>query len=356
MNSYPVRRSQPVPQSLSRLAELLAVPSPEGNLEIRGVAPIADATPDQLGFLAHRRYLREITGSRAGAILVAKDLVELLPDDPRPRLAVDDAYFALALVLDAIFPLRDASPEIHDSAILGTGAQLGKDVRIGPYAVVESGARIGDGCQIGAHCVVGEGARIGRNSFLHPHVVIYPEVVVGERVILHAGVRVGVDGFGYTFHDGRHEKVPQIGACIIEDEVEIGANTTVDRGSIGETRIHSGAKLDNLVHLGHNVVVGSCAILAGQVGVAGSARIESKVLAGGQVGIGGHLTVGEGAELAGQAGIIGDVAPGETVMGFPARPRSEFLRSAAAQSKIPELLARVRDLERKLASLGDEPA
>ena len=358
MNSFPIRTSEALAQPLSRLAMLIGVPvpGPDEDYEVRGVAPIADAAPDQLGFLAHRYYLREFADSRAGAFLVSKELAELLPGDPRPRLVVDDAHLALASILNSFFPEQHAPPEIHSSAILGGGVRLGSAVSIGPYAVVEPGAEIGDACQVGAHCVIGAGARISRDTILHPHVVIYPGAVVGERVILHAGVRIGVDGFGYATHDGHHEKIPQVGACVIEEDVEIGANATVDRGSIGETRVRSGAKLDNLVHLGHNVVVGSRAILAGQVGVAGSSQIESGVMAGGQAGVSGHLTVGEGAQLAGQAGIIGDIAPGETVMGFPARPRTEFLRSAAAQGRVPELLKRVRKLEQRLESWSDEPA
>ncbi len=354
MNSFPIRPSEPLAQTLSRLAELIGVPEPDEDCEVRGVAPIADAGPDQLGFLAHSYYLRKFGESRAGAFLVARELAELLPADPRPCLIVDDAHLALASILNSFFPEQQAPPEIHSSVILGCRVRLGNTVRIGPYAVVESGAEVGDGCQVGAHCVIGAGVRISCDTILHPHVVIYPGAVIGERVILHAGVRIGVDGFGYANRDGHHEKIPQVGTCVIEDDVEIGANATVDRGSIGETRIHTGAKLDNLVHLGHNVVLGARSILAAQVGVAGSARIESGVMAGGQAGVVGHLTVGKGAQLTARAGIIGDIAPGETVMGFPARPRGEFLRSAAAQGKVPELLKRVRKLEQRLESSSDE--
>ncbi len=356
MNSFPLRRSESLAQPLSRLAELLAVPTPGGDLEVRGVAPIADAGPDQLGFLAHRRFIGGVADSAAGALLVSEELGDSLLEDRRPRLVVKDAYIALASILDSFFPQQEAPSQIHFSAVLGVGVRLGSALRIGPYAVIESGAEVADRCQIGAHCVVGAGARIGPEAILHPHVVVYPGAEVGERVILHAGARIGVDGFGYTSHEGRHQKIPQVGACVIENDVEIGANTTIDRGSIGETRVHAGAKLDNLVHLGHNVVVGSGAILAGQVGVAGSSRIESGVMAGGQAGVAGHLTVGEGAQLSAQAGIISDIPAGETVMGFPARPRGEFLRSTVAQGKVPELLQRVRKLEQKLGPPGDEPS
>ena len=352
MNTFPLRRREPIPQTLSTLAALLEVPAPEEDTEVRGVAPIGDAEPDQLGFLADRRYLGAISETRAGALLVSRELTELLPADSRPRLVVKDAHVALVSILDTLFPEEAEAPEVHASAVLGRGVRLGTGVRIGPYAVIESEAEVHDGAKIGAHCVIGSGARVGKDTILHPHVVIYPRATVGERVILHAGVRIGVDGFGYAFRDGEQGKVPQVGGCVIANDVEVGANSTIDRGSIGETRVDAGAKLDNLVHLGHNVVVGPNAMLAGQVGVAGSSRIGSGVFAGGQAGVSGHLTVGDGAKLAAQAGITGDIAEGETVMGFPARPRAQFLRSTAAQGRVLELLQRVRTLEEKLESAG----
>jgi UDP-3-O-[3-hydroxymyristoyl] glucosamine N-acyltransferase len=224
--------------------------------------------------------------------------------------------------------------------------RLGRGVRIGPYAVIESGAEIGDGASIGAHVVVGAGARVGAGSTHYPHDVLYPGTELGARVILHSGSAVGVDGFGYAPKDGRPAKVPQVGRCVIEDDVEVGANTTIDRGSIGTTRVGRGAKLDNLVQIAHNVTVGPAALLAAQVGVAGSSRVGAGVLAGGQAGIAGHLTVGDGAQLAAQAGVVTDIPPGQIVMGFPARPRTEFLRATAGASKVSELAKRVAALER----------
>jgi UDP-3-O-[3-hydroxymyristoyl] glucosamine N-acyltransferase len=327
------------------VARLLEVsPAPTKDLEVRGVAPLAAAASDQIGFLAHRRYLKAVGASRAGALLVAAPLVEKIARDPRPRLVVPDAHRALATLLVAFHPDEGAGGEIHPTAVLGRGARLGLEVRIGPYAVVEAGAIVGDRVSIGAHSVVGAGARIGDDSVLHPHCVLYPGTLVGARVILHAGVRLGVDGFGYTFQDGTHRKIPQVGRCVIENDVEIGANTTIDRGSIGDTRVGAGSKVDNLVHLGHNVTVGDLSVITAQVGVAGSTEIGKGVQVGGQVGIAGHLTIGDGAKLAGQAGVTRDVPPGEFVMGFPARPRGEFLRAAASQARIPDLIRDVKAL------------
>ena len=346
MDSFPVRRAAPEPWLLSSLADLTGAPTPRADMPVRGVAPLADAGPDDLGFLADRGYVADLASSRAGALLVAENLDPLIASDPRPRLVVHDGHAALATILEALFPGGDLTPEIHSTAVLGRGVRLGRGARIGPYAVVESGAEIGDGAAIGAHVVVGAGARVGAGSILHPHAVVYPGTELGARVILHSGCAVGVDGFGYAAKDGRPAKVPQVGRCVIEDDVEVGANTTIDRGSIGATRVGRGAKLDNLVQIAHNVTVGPAALLAAQVGVAGSSRIGAGVRAGGQAGIAGHLTVGDGAQLAAQAGVVGDIPPGETVMGFPARPRTEFLRATAAASKVPDLAKRVAALER----------
>ena len=338
--------------SLTYLAELLsATVALHGELQLSGVAPLAQAGTDEIGFLAHRRYLDGLRTSAAGALLVSEELVPLVGDDVRPRIVVPDAHAALAVLLDLFHPVVPFDPAVHPTAVLGRGVQLGVDVRIGPYAVLEEDAQIGDRVRVGAHAVVGAGSKIGEESLIHPHAVLYPGTVLGRRCILHAGVCLGVDGFGYVEREGGLAKVPQVGGCVLGDDVEIGANTTLDRGSIGETRVGNGSKLDNLVHLGHNVVVGSMSVLAAQVGVAGSTRIGSGVQFGGQAGINGHITIEDGARIAGQAGVTASVPAGETVMGFPARPRWEFLRAAAAQGKAAELLSRVRRLEDRLASL-----
>jgi len=353
MNSFPRLRERSEPVSLSHLARLVGSDPPETDAEVMGIRPLEQAEADHLGFLADRRYLKALEGSRAGALLVSRDLADEAAGDGRPRLVVDEAHQALATVLDHFHPEERRDPEIHPTAVLGRGVRLGAGARIGPFAVLEDGVEVGEGCRIGAHAVVGAGACLGRDVLVHPHVVIYPGAVLGDRVILHSGVRVGVDGFGYVFQDGRHRKVTQVGGCVLEEDVELGANTTVDRGSIGETRVGAGSKLDNLVQIGHNVSVGSLSVLSGQAGVAGSTWIGSGVLVGGQAGIGGHLRVGDGARISGQAGVTGDVPPGETVMGFPARPRLEYLRTAAAQGRLPELRKRLKALERAVAALEE---
>jgi UDP-3-O-[3-hydroxymyristoyl] glucosamine N-acyltransferase len=321
---------------------------------IEGVAPVDQAGAHQMAFLAAPRYARHLSRCRGRALLVSEELAEAESEHVPTRVVVADAHRALALLLEHLHPDADRVPGVHPTAVLGRGVKLGEDVTIGPYAVIEEGAELGDRVAVGAHACVGAGARLGADSRLYPHVVIYPGVELGARVILHAGVRLGVDGFGYVVEDGEIRKVPQVGRCVVEDDVEIGANTCIDRGSIGETRVERGVKLDNLIHLGHNVTVGSMSMLAAMVGVSGSARIGRGVAAGGQVGIGGHLEVGDGARLGGQAGIIGDIAPGETVSGYPARRHRDYLRAMGRLFKLPELAERLKRVEKAVDRLQAE--
>lgn len=354
MNSFPRRRDRTESIPLSRLARLLGVEAPEPDVEVIGLRPLETAETRHLGFLADRKYLKACAESGAGAILVSSELAGEVTDDGRPLLVVEEAHQALATLLEHLHPAEEDEPGIHPTAVLGRGVRLGEDVQVGPFAVLEDGVQVGDRSRIGAHAVIGTGSRLGCDVLMHPHSVLYPGTVLGDRVILHAGVCIGADGFGYVFQDGKHRKVPQVGGCVLGNDVEIGANTTIDRGSIGDTRVGEGAKLDNLVQIGHNVTVGPLAVLSGQAGVAGSTAIGTGVLVGGQAGIGGHLRVGDGARISGQAGVTGDVPPGDTVMGFPARTRGEYLRTAAAQAKLPELRKRVGELERAVAALEEE--
>jgi UDP-3-O-[3-hydroxymyristoyl] glucosamine N-acyltransferase len=210
--------------------------------------------------------------------------------------------------------------------------------------VVGSGASLGDGVWIGAHSVIGDGARVGERSRIYPNVSVYPGTDIGARVRVHSGAVLGSDGFGYVFRDGEHARVPHVGRCIIGDDVEIGANTTVDRGSIDDTVIGNGTKIDNLVQIGHNVRVGRLCLIMSQVGISGSTHIEDGCVLAGQAGIGGHITIGAGARIAGQAGVFGDVPAGESWSGYPARPHRESLRATGALFKLPGMLKKIEQL------------
>ncbi len=362
MRSFPLLRLPADPVSLSDLARLLGVGLPEGpgaEVKLRRVATLEGAGPDALAPLGEARYLARAAASGAGAFLLAASLAKEVEasEDPRlrdrPRLVVSDPPRAVRRILLALHPeLPAGDPVVHPTAVVDPEARVGEGARVGPYAVVEVGAEVGEGSEIGAHVVVGARARIGPRCRLLPHAVVYPDTVLGAGVILHAGARVGVDGFGYVFEEGAHARIPHVGGCVLEDEVEVGANTCIDRGSIGETRIGRGTKIDNLVHVGHNTRVGPLGLLAAQAGISGSVVMGTGVAMGGQAGVAGHLEVGDGARLAAQAGIIGDVPPGETVLGFPARPQRTFLKATAALYRLPEVTRRLRQVEAALEALA----
>jgi UDP-3-O-[3-hydroxymyristoyl] glucosamine N-acyltransferase len=359
MSSFPLLRDTPSFLSLDEVARYLGVDPPGGEagaLRVERVTPLEGAVEGALALVADPRYLKAMAASRASAFLVASRLADDVAGSPepgvrdRPRLVVADPHRALRRILLLLHPpleegRRPGDAEVHPTAVVEEGAELASGVRVGPFAVVEAGARVGEGSQVGAHVVVGAGAQIGAGCRLLPQCVVYPGTLLGDRVTLHAGARVGVDGFGYVFEEGEHRHIPHVGRCVLEDDVEIGANTCIDRGSIGETRISRGTKIDNLVHVGHNSRVGTRSLITAQVGLSGSASLGAGVVVGGQAGIAGHLQVGDGARIAAQAGVIGEVPPGETVMGFPARPQREFLKATAALYRLPELVRRVRGLE-----------
>jgi UDP-3-O-[3-hydroxymyristoyl] glucosamine N-acyltransferase len=262
-------------------------------------------------------------------------------------VVVPEPHEALLRVLPALYAEPNVEPGVHPTAVLGRGVRLGERTSVGQYAVLESEVTIGDGVAIGPHCHVGRGVEIGSGSELLHGVTLYPGARIGRRVRLHAGVRIASDGFGYVYRDGVHEKIPHVGRAIVEDDVEIGANSTIDRGSIDDTVIGAGTRIDNLVHVAHNVRIGRLCLIMAQVGIAGSARIEDGCVVAGQVGVSGHHTIGAGARIAAQAGVFGDVPPGETWSGYPARPHQEALRAQAALFKLPGLLRRIERIAGK---------
>jgi UDP-3-O-[3-hydroxymyristoyl] glucosamine N-acyltransferase len=322
----------------------------EGDAEalVTGVAPLDRAGPHHLSFLASARYAPLLAEREQGVVLVTPELAAS-PGRTRARIVVAKPHDAMLSVLASLHPAPVHVPGIHPTAIIGRGATLGASVAVGPYAVVGEGASIGARSRLDAHVVVGPGAVIGEECQLFPSVTLYAGTRVGNRVRLHAGVRLGSDGFGYVFRGGAHEKIPHVGRCIVEDDVEIGANTTVDRGSIDDTVIGAGTKIDNLVQIAHNVRIGRLCLIMAQVGIAGSVQVEDGVILAGQAGISGHHTIGKGARIAAQGGVFGDVPAGETWSGYPARPHREALRAQAAMFRLPSL---IRGLERLLGDRG----
>ena len=318
----------------------------DGTAVVSAVAPLDRAQRHHLTFLASARYGSLFARSEAGVALVSPEL-EDLPGRVLARVVVPAPHDAMLKLLASLYPPPPHESGVHPTAVIGRGARLGDGVWIGPYVVIGAGATIGDRSRLDASVVVGDGVAIGADCHLYPGVCLYPGTHIGDRVRLHAGVRLGSDGFGYVFRDGQHEKIPHVGRCIVESDVEIGANSTIDRGSIDDTVIGAGTKIDNLVHIAHNVRVGRLCLVMAQVGVAGSVRVEDGCILAGQVGIAGHHTIGRGARLAAQAGVFGDIPAGETWSGYPARPHREALRAQAAMFKLPSL---IRDLERLLAA------
>jgi UDP-3-O-[3-hydroxymyristoyl] glucosamine N-acyltransferase len=314
---------------------------------VRRVMPLDGAEPDALSFVASARYLSYLQATRAGVVLIPDAWFDSVPDGCT-AIVVDDPHVALHGVLTALHPPVRPAAGVHETAAIASTAKIGVGVTIGAFAVVAEGVEIGDGATVGAHAVIGAGSRLGRDAVVHPHVTLYEGVIVGDRAIIHSGARIGKDGFGYVWKDGGHRKVPQIGGCVIGEDVEIGTNVTIDRGSIGDTVVGAGTKIDNLVHLGHNVRLGRHVLLISQVGISGSTSVGDGAVLAGQVGVGGHLSIGQGARIGGQAGVTADVPAGETYSGYPARPHRDALRAQANVFKLPDLFRRLKRLETRV--------
>ena len=319
----------------------------DGTVAINAVAPLDRAGQNDLSMLSVAKYSPLMATTRAGIVLVDPEFRDV-QSSAGARIIVDKPQEKLVGLLPRLYPEQDARPGVAATARIGKGATIGRRSSIGEYAVIGAGASISDGVIVGPHCVIGDGVSVGADSRLWPGVTLYSGASVGNRVLIHAGARVACDGFGYVFRDGAHQKIPHIGRCIIGDDVEIGANTTIDRGSIDDTIVGNGTKIDNLVHIAHNVRIGEKCLLMAQVGIAGSVTIGDGAILAGQAGISGHLTIGAGARLAAQAGVFGDIPAGETWSGYPARPHRDSLRASAALFKLAGMM-------RKLEKLLQEP-
>ena len=319
---------------------------------VSGVASLAEAGDGDLAFFANPKYLAALRRSRASAVLVPREFPVAAVPLACALIAVDHPSAAFALLVERFTPPPvPVVPGIAPTALVGEGVRLGADVSVGPYAVIETGAQIGDRVVVGAHAFVGAGTAIGDDSLLYPHVTIRERCRLGRRVILHPGVVVGGDGFGFETREGRHVKIPQTGVVQIDDDVEIGANSTVDRARFGRTHIGEGTKIDNLVQIAHNVVIGPHCILCSQAGISGSTRLGKYVTLAGQAGLVGHIEMGDGATAGAKAGVSKDVPANTVVFGYPAEPLADAKESLARVRRLPKLLERVKKLEAELATL-----
>jgi UDP-3-O-[3-hydroxymyristoyl] glucosamine N-acyltransferase len=316
----------------------------DADLVIRGVASVDMAEPDELCFVTHGRYLSRLSQSRAGAVLLPRSLGEAPAGSPHV-IKVDDPYVVLTWLLPLLFPPAPAPAGVHPTALIDPAASLGSNLRIEPYVVIGRDVSIGDGASIGAHTVIDEGCSVGEGSVIHPHVRISGGATLGRNCIVHSGARIGGDGFRFVHTGGEHRKVLHIGGCRIGDDVEVGANTTIDRGVMEDTVIGDGTKIDNLVQIGHNSRVGRQVLLVAQVGLSGSTVIEDGAVLGGQAGVVGHLTIGARARVGGRAVVTADVPAGSTVSGYPARPHREAMRAQAALFRLPSLFRKLQELE-----------
>jgi UDP-3-O-[3-hydroxymyristoyl] glucosamine N-acyltransferase len=339
--------------TLGRLADALGA-SLVGDAArvVTGVAPLETAGPEHVSFLTDRKYLKQAADSRAGALLVARDVSGL----PGALLQVDHPQQALIALLELFHPQSPPPAGIHPSACVAESARVDRSASVAPLAVVEAGAVIGPRSRVGALSFVGARASLGEDVCLYPRVVVREDVRIGNRVIVHPGAVLGADGFGYAFDGRTHRKIPQVGGLRIEDDVEIGANSAIDRATLGETVVRRGTKIDNLVQIGHNCDVGEDVILVSQVGIAGSSRVGNRAMLAGQVGVADHVTIGAGAILTAKSGVPSDVPGGEVWGGLPSRPVAETRRIWASENQLPELIKRVRALEKRVRELEERRA
>jgi len=311
--------------------------------EISGIGTLDLAGPDQASFLANMRYQAALASSQAGVVFVPQSVDEQGLAG-RAAIVVPDAYLAFALLQRHFYPQQQGAGIRHPSAVIDSTAELADDVDVGPLAVIGAHAQIGAGTVIAAGCVIGDGVHIGTQCLLHARAVVAHGCQLGDRVILQSGAVIGADGFGYAWTGREHLKIPQTGRVVIEDDVEIGANSCIDRGALGDTIIRQGVKLDNLIQIGHNVEIGACSIMASQVGISGSTHIGRGCQIGGQAGIAGHLKIGDGCKLAAKTGVMGDLAAGGTYGGMPAMPHRAWLKVSALMERLPEMWKLLRRL------------
>jgi UDP-3-O-[3-hydroxymyristoyl] glucosamine N-acyltransferase len=315
----------------------------DGGAVVTTVVPLDRAGPGALTLAVSPRYAAALEASRAGAVLLPPALAGA-PAGPAARIVVDDPYGAMVQVIGRLFPAPETRAGIHPTARIGSDCALGAGVAIGPYVVLGRGVRLGDRCRLAEGVSIGDGVTVGEDTRMDARVVCYAGARIGRRVVLKAGAVIGGDGFGYLSRGSGHLRIPHVGGCIIGDDVEIGSNSCVDRGSLDDTVVGQGTKLDNLVHLGHNVRVGERCLLMAGVGVAGSTRLGDDVILAGHVGVTDHLTIGDRVQVAAKSAVIGNVPAGSVYSGHPARPNRQVLRAQAALYRLAPLVGELESL------------
>lgn len=330
-----------------------AIGAEQGNIpdiEITGIADLREAGSGEITFLSNPRYSVYLETTQASAVIVSGDTA--VPENVLP-IRVADPYFAFMTVLELFNKRtpRDFADGLDPKAAIHLEAVIGKDVSVGPFAFIGKGVKVGDGTFIGPGTVILKDSSVGEKSIIYPNVTIMDGCIIGKRAIIHSGAVIGADGFGFAPHADGIKKIPQIGKVRIGDDVEIGANTCIDRAAFGETIVENGTKIDNLVQIAHNVHVGQYTVMASQTGIAGSTTIGNGVKIGGQAGLTGHIKVSDGASIGAQAGVTKDVAPGETVSGYPAKPHFQALREEALIRNLPDLYNKIKAQEERIKEL-----
>lgn len=337
--------------SLKQVAELVCgVLFGDGEIVITGINEPELADTGDICFVYDRKLYNVLYKTKASAVILPEKVEGL----NIPQIVVDDPYFAFVKLLNIIYTEKqNLNRCIHPTAILGEEVKLGCNLGIGPYSVISDNVKIGDNTLIGANVFIGKNVEIGDNVVIYPHVVIREDVVIGNNVIIHSGTVIGSDGFGYIQRSGKHLKVPQVGRVVIEDDVEIGANVTIDRATISETRIAKGTKIDNLVHIAHNVKIGENVLILAQVGIAGSSKIGDNTILAGQTGVTDHITVGSNVIAGPRTGIVQDVKDNSIVWGTPPIPFKEQKKIAVASRRLPKLIIEISELKQKLNKIEE---
>jgi UDP-3-O-[3-hydroxymyristoyl] glucosamine N-acyltransferase len=320
------------PHSLAAVADAAQAEAPPRRLMLSGVAPLQTAEAGDVSFLDNRKYMDALAETRAGAVIVQPDVAGRVPPSA-VAIVAEQPYVAWARVAALFHPLPSARAGVHPAAVVAADAAIDPSVEVGPLAVIGAGAVIGPRCRVGPSAIIGDGVVIGAECRIGAHVTI-SHALLGDRVIIYPGARIGQDGFGFAISGEGYLSVPQLGRVILEDNVEVGANTTIDRGSLHDTRIGAGSRLDNLVQIGHNVRLGRGCVIVSQAGISGSTILEDHVMVAGQAGLTGHLRIGRRARIGAQAGVMADVPADASVVGSPAQPVKEFFRHVATLRRL----------------------